>query len=481
MTGPGGNLKTGRSETEKDQQGVRRVLLLVGYSYFFENFFSKIIEELHGEWTFDVWFDSNPQMFSQRDYEAALALAPYFGLGEIKRLPLSLYFDEKKLSNPKEFLIGSKSDVEALRDLASQRGYSAVITMNSALLTILPLVAAIKGLGLKLIVVRGTILEAPLLRLLRRFFPNVALSSGDIMRLKIGAVLGLYVTYLRRVGGLLAKLFRPNKTRHRQRRNIPKLMLLQEFLLGFLRLSPLSIGFFIRSLGVKKPVSAVLQTEFGVSNSDYTDYVVMPGTAHREHLNQLFPGPQYRSYSRFFDEVNGVRPEADSSINILLPLYSETSPEAIRLLEELFIHLIGIRKWSYVRYRMHPREEIRTPDQGLLGIIAKIPVPTANVSNLSFDDFSMLDGRFFVVGSSSAIISLSWFAPRAKIGVLSIDESHERGEDGRYLEGFGNAFLLRTSRDVEDWLRDSTSSSPEPCTGASLGQVLRDALESQRV
>lgn len=455
----------------------KRALLLVGYSYFFENFFSKAITSLRGEWTFDVWFDSHPKMFAPGDYESARSLESSEPFGEIRCLPLSMERPEPSFSDLRDFLSKSKADVERLTNLARSRGYEAVITMNSALPAVLPLIEALKGLELKLIVVRATILEAPLLLLFRPFFAVATLTSLQILWLRILAFWRSVATLYRKVvveaRQRLRKIKDENPALHH-----PLVMMATRSFLWILPTTPLFTATFLHFMhGVRKPLRAVLQAEYAFANPNYTDFVITPGKAHLGHMGQFLPGPQYLSYTRFFDNDDDTHSKSEENLNILLPLFRETSPGAISLLKEIVRDLMTIRGWSSVRYRMHPRDEGLVTNLFLQELLGKISCPTEDVSDLPFADFSLLDGRFLVVGSTSAITSLSLFSPGAEIGVVSIDRGPEPGEDGRYLEEFGNSCLLRTASDVEDWLHNRRSTALNPQTSPTLESVLRRALE----
>lgn len=440
----------------KDSKAPERILILVGYSYYFESFFLSLVSGLSEKFDFDVWFDENPAMFSKRDYEQAVSLVGSFGIGQVQLQPLSVFWDEERFERPKEWLADVKSNVARLADVARSRSYSAVIVMNSALLTILPVVTALRDLNLKVVVVRSTILESPLLRLLRDFFPDGALSPLKAHMLRANVAFGTVFSYFRKVLIALRSAAIWSKSRERLAPKKAPLVYLKGFIFGLLRGSPVSIAFLMRVFGVKRPVLSAVESEYSVANSRLTDLVLIPGGAHLKHLEQLFPGPNYRGYTSFFEEEDRRVTNQDRSLNIILPLSSETSAAALSLFSEVVEALSTAQEWSVFRYRRHPRELPNQPNSFLAAAQKHFPIATENVSGLSFQDFSSLGGRFFVIGSSSAITSLSFFSPSSKIGVLSLDGGEQPGEDGRYLEGFGNSRLLRTPEDAESWVSESS-------------------------
>lgn len=456
--------------------GQKRVLLLVGYSYFFENFFSKVISSFRGEWTFDVWFDSHSPMFSQGDYESARSLQSSGPFGQIRCFPLSLRSPQLSLETLREWLTRSRSEVERLKNLAASEGYSAVITMNSSLLSVLPLVSALKGLGLKMVVLRASIPEAPLLRLLRPFFELSPPTSPQIPWGRPWAVSRFVAAFSMKALIEAIRFF----SRKNEKKNHANLRLrFIPAVLSLLMQTPIAaVGFLFTVFGVKRPLKVMLEAEYAFASSSYTDFVITPGTAHLDHMRQFFRGPQYLAYGSFFESSHHNHRKSEKNLNILLPLHKETSLEAATLLGQIVSELMRNGEWTSVRYRLHPRELESRGNFFLQELIAKIPCPTKDVSEFTFADFSSLDGRFLVVGSSSAITSLSLFSPGAEIGVLSIDRGREPGEDGRYLEGFGNSCLLRAPADVEGWLRNRSSRARNSHPHQSLERVFRGVLEA---
>lgn len=452
---PGSNPQE-RLIERKDSKPPERILILVGYSYFFESFFLSLVSGLSEKFDFDVWFDENPAMFSKRDYEQAVSLVGSFGIGQVRLQPLSVFWDEERFERPKEWLADVKSNLERLADVARSRRYSALIVMNSALLTILPVVIALRDLNLKVVVVRSTILESPLLRLLRDFFPDGALSPLEAYVLRVKASLRAVFSYSLKVFIALRSAAIWSKSRERLAPKKAPLVYLNGFMFGLLRASPVSVAFLMRVFGVKRPVLSAVESEYSVANSRLTDLVLIPGNAHLKHLEQLFPGPKYRGYTSFFEEEDGRVTNQDRGLNIILPLNCETSAGVLSLFSEVVEALSRAQEWSVIRYRRHPRELPNQPNSFLSAAQKHFPIATENVSELSFQDFSFLGGRFLVIGSSSAITSLSFFSPSSEIGVLSLDGGEQPGEDGRYLEGFGNSRLLRTPKDAEAWVSESS-------------------------
>lgn len=461
----------------KDSKAPRgRILILVGYSYFFESFFLRLAAELSDGLEFDVWFDDNPTMFSLRDFEQAVSLAGSFGIGRVERHPLSIFWDDTKHVRPIEWLASVRTNLARLSNVARSRDYSAVITMNSAILTILPVVIALRNLNLRVIVVRSTILEAPLLLLLRDFFPDVAFSPQQLAELRAKVSLAVIFSYLRKV--LIQLRGAANWTRNRQRRAPTKGLsaYLMGFMFGLVRASPVFVAFAMRGLGVTRPMLSAQESEYSVANSRLTDLVLIPGRAHLNHLEQLFPGPKYCGYSSFFEREDRQVPSEDLGLNLILPLSTETSAAALALFSGVAGALARARDWDVIRYRNHPREFPNQPNPFLSEAEKLFQVPSEDVSGLSFTDFSNLSGRFFVIGASSAITSLSFVSPSARIGILSIDGGAHPGEDGRYLEGFGNSRLLRTAEDATLWASKSFSMATVSRDRSLVGILRRELM-----
>lgn len=456
----------------RHSKAPKRILILVGYSYFFESFFLNLVSALSEDFVFDIWFDENPTMFSQPDYEHAVSLAGSLGIGQVERQPLSMHWDEERFRRPIEWFADVKSNVARLSNVAGSRDYSAVIVMNSALLTILPVVIALKGLSLKVVVVRSTILEAPLLLLLRHLFPDRDLSSREARAVRAKVASGVVFSYFRKVLIQLrdAKNWSKNRARSAPRKS--PFFYLTGLIFGLLRASPVSVAFLMRGFGVKRPLSSAVESEYSVANSRLTDLVLIPGNAHLKHLEQLFPGPRYIGYGSFLETEEIRVPTEEQGLNVILPLSSETSVAALALFVEVLGVLASAQEWSVVRYRRHPREVSNQPNSLLSAVEKLFSVATEDVSELSFKDFSSLSGKFLVLGSSSAITSLSFSSPSAQIGILSIDRGDKPGEDGRYLEEFGNSSLLRTPQDAETWASKSFAPA-SVIRGNSLVDILR--------